>query len=230
MKVKISILCLLWYTIIYSQKNAGIVTYEIADVNVTFKEGNSQNDYVKKIIEAAKTQTFNLVFNGSLSSFTSLEVMNKESQDETLLKLAKIAYSTSDSYYLDLTKKELITKTEDNILLKSTSIASGWTILKDMKRIDQYDCYKAEYVKKIIARNGKEKEIIITAWFAPSLPFSFGPKEFHGLPGLILELNQNYTTYLAKKIVLSDKELKIDFPKGKTITQEEYDKRVLSGN
>lgn len=229
MKVKIIILCLLWNTISYSQKIAGIVTYEIADIDVQFKEGNAQNDYVKTIIEAAKSQTFNLVFNGSLSSFTSVEVMNKENEDENLLLLAKIAYTTSDSYYLDLNKKELITKTEDNILLKSSVIASEWKILKDTKKIDQYVCYKAEYVKKIMARNGKEKEIIITAWFAPSLPFSFGPKEFHGLPGLILELHQNYTTYLAKKIDLSDKELKIDFPNGKTITQEEYEKKALSG-
>jgi hypothetical protein len=38
------------------------------------------------------------------------------------------------------------------------------------------------------------------------------------------------TTFLATKIEFFDKEIKIDFPKGKTITQEEYERKVLSGN
>jgi GLPGLI family protein len=225
MKYKI-IICLFCCLIGFSQKTSGIVTYAIADVNVPFKEGNSQNEYIKSIIETAKNQVFELTFNASSSSFTSVEVLKNENYNENLHTFAKIAYTTSNSYYSNLSAKELITKTEDNILVKSSSMVTGWTILKDTKKIDQYVCYKAEFIKKIIARNGKEKDIIITAWFAPSLPFSFGPKEFNGLPGLILELNQNYTTYLAKKIVLSDKELKIDFPKGTLITEEEYDEKT----
>ena len=38
---------------------------------------------------------------------------------------------------------------------------------------------------------------------------------------MILELQDWDTTFLATKIELFDKEIKIDFPKGKTITQEE---------
>ena len=59
------------------------------------------------------------------------------------------------------------------------------------------------------------------------MPFSFGPLQFHGLPGLILELNKDYTTYSVQKIVLLDEQINIDFPKGKTISIEEYEKAIL---
>ena len=67
----------------------------------------------------------------------------------------------------------------------------------------------------------------IVAWFAPSLPYGYGPKSFYGLPGLILELTRIRTTFLATKIVIEDKkELKIKFPVGKTTTKEAFDKQL----
>lgn len=58
------------------------------------------------------------------------------------------------------------------------------------------------------------------------LPYGFGPIQFNGLPGLILELHYINTTYFATKILLSDKDIPINFPKGKTISKEEYDKKL----
>lgn len=225
--ITFSFLC---YTFSYAQKKSGTVVYNVADISVPFKEGNPQNDYIKSIIEVGKSQKFNLQFNSFSSSFTQIETLTNERDDENLIKFAKIAYTTSDNFFLDLSNKIVITKTEDNTLIKTSSISEGWTILKDEKKIGNYLCYKAEYKKIITTRDGKDKVIIITAWFAPSLPYSFGPKEFHGLPGLILELNDRYTTFLATKIELYDDEIKINIPKGKTITQEEFEQKVSSGN
>jgi GLPGLI family protein len=203
------------------------VEYEIAAVDVPFKEGNSQNDMVKSLIEMAKTQKYELKFNSNFSSFIQVESLDNGQYDENLLRSAKSVYATLDSYFIDGTKKELITKTDDNILVKSDAIASGWKISTETKMIDTYLCYKATYTSEFVARNNKIKTKTITAWFAPSLPFPYGPIEFHGLPGLILELNKDYTTYLAKKIVFVNQELKTDFPKGKTITKDEYEKAIL---
>jgi GLPGLI family protein len=78
-----------------------------------------------------------------------------------------------------------------------------------------------------MGRNGKNISIPITAWFAPSLPYSYGPKDYNGLPGLILELQERKTIYFASLITLSkDKELEIEFPKGKTVTKEDYEKKL----
>jgi GLPGLI family protein len=227
MKKILTIVCgFLVYSPSFAQYKSGIVAYCIAAVDVPFKEGNAQNDMVKSLIEMAKAQKYELKFNSSFSSFTQIETLDSEQYDENLLLSAKSVYATKYSYFIDSTNKELITKTDD-ILLKSDAIASGWKISTETKMIDTYLCYKAIYTYEFVTRDNKTKTKTITAWFAPSLPFPYGPIEFHGLPGLILELNKDYTTYLAKKIVLLDEEREIDFPKGKIIPKDDYEKKIL---
>ena len=43
----------------------------------------------------------------------------------------------------------------------------------------------------------------VTAWYTPQIPVSQGPGEFWGLPGLILEINDDKTTILCTKIVMN---------------------------
>lgn len=213
---------------LFAQHKSGIVEYGITSVDVPVKDGNVPNDMVQSLIEIAKTQKFELKFNSASSGFNPVKSLSNEKYDVNLINLANIAYTTSEIYFVDVARKSLITKNDDNTLVKSTALkSSDWEISKETKKIDNYLCYKATYNFKYVARNNQIKTKTITAWFAPSLPFSYGPIEFHGLPGLILELNKDYTTYSAQKIVLQDNDIKIDFPKGKTITKEEYDKAVL---
>jgi len=66
----------------------------------------------------------------------------------------------------------------------------------------------------------------ITAWYTPQIPVNQGPKEYWGLPGLILEVSFDKTMLLATKIILNPKDKKpLKTPdKGKVVTQAEYDK------
>lgn len=226
-KIFIIICGFLFYSSSFAQYKSGTVEYGITAVVVPLKEGNPGNDMVKSLIEIAKTQKFELKFNSNFSSFSQIRTLDNEQYDENLTNLAKIAYLTSDSYFIDVNKKELLTKNGDGLLVKSNSLESGWEISTETKTIDTYLCYKAIYSFEFISRNNKTRTKTITAWFAPSLPVSYGPIEFHGLPGLILELNKDYTTYSAQKIVLLNEELKIDFPEGKTIPKDEYDKKSM---
>lgn len=57
-----------------------------------------------------------------------------------------------------------------------------WEILKERKKIDSFLCIKA--IGNFGGRN-------YTAWFAPDLPFRYGPWKFSGLPGLILEISDS---------------------------------------
>ena len=68
------------------------------------------------------------------------------------------------------------------------------------------------------------KEVTVTVWYTPQIPVSQGPGEYHGLPGLILEVNSDRTTILCSKIVLNpDEKEEIKKPsKGKEVTQEKY--------
>ncbi|MCG1035146.1 GLPGLI family protein [Polaribacter sp. DS7-9] len=60
-------------------------------------------------------------------------------------------------------------------------------------------------------------------WFTPIIPVSFGPKQYFGLPGLILELEEAAVIFKAKEITLNPKDkIVFDTIKGIKITKEAY--------
>lgn len=69
------------------------------------------------------------------------------------------------------------------------------------------------------------EEQTITAWYTLDIPVNNGPSRYHGLPGLILEVNDGSETIICSKVVLNpDKEITISEPKkGKEVNQEKYD-------
>ncbi|MEH6535345.1 MAG: GLPGLI family protein [Psychroserpens sp.] len=70
------------------------------------------------------------------------------------------------------------------------------------------------------------KFVVVTAWYAPQIPVSAGPADYHGLPGLILEVQADKTIMLCTKIVMNPKEkAAIEKPeKGDVVTRDEYNK------
>ncbi len=68
------------------------------------------------------------------------------------------------------------------------------------------------------------KKVNVVAWFTPEIPVSSGPSWYQGLPGLILEVNDDKTTILCTKIVMNPKEKgKIKRPKkGKVISNQDF--------
>lgn len=96
-----------------------------------------------------------------------------------------------------------------------------WQLTQETKTIAGYICYKATSVIK-----SNNKNIQVVAWYTPQVPVSFGPKEYNGLPGLILEVENNFRYFRATKLVLNPKEkVIIKKPtKGKRVSQEEFKK------
>lgn len=66
----------------------------------------------------------------------------------------------------------------NNYLVEDAFGNIKWNITSDTKQLAGYNCVKA-----IGSYRGREWE----AWFAPDIPFPFGPWKLNGLPGLILE-------------------------------------------
>ena len=215
------------FYVLFGFSQNGQITYSVSinTENIPIKD-EIKNTY-NQLVETAKKQEFVLRFNKSLSNFNiKNQLYSKDAYDAKIFKISKSAFTARNEVFTNLPQKEVIEKTDDNILIKKKHQTLSWNITTETKKIDKYTCYKATLVEYFPKKDDTTGSRVITAWFAPVLPYSFGPKTYYGLPGLILELTEKSTTFYASKIELSDKEVIINFPSGKTITQKAYDNKL----
>jgi GLPGLI family protein len=109
-------------------------------------------------------------------------------------------------------------------IVEDTIANQKWRILNDLKEVAGHICMNAMMVDTL----RKQK---IVAWFAQDLQHSGGPESFHGLPGMILEvdINDGAMTLTADLIEMKKLANELDAPakvKGKKIKQVDYDKII----
>ena len=113
-------------------------------------------------------------------------------------------------------------------LISDTSEKVNWKLEKESKTIGDYVCFKATYEKKSETSDAEdsnsEEPEVVTAWYTPQIPVKNGPKEYDGLPGLILEVHDGRMKMVCTKIILNPVEpVQINKPsKGKEVSQKEY--------
>ena len=93
--------------------------------------------------------------------------------------------SQSVLHYKNTSTKQLISRVPaevEMVIVDDTLKPISWKVYADTKKIGQFTCQKA---------TGIVKGRTYTAWFTPSIAVSTGPWKFHGLPGLILEAEDN---------------------------------------
>ncbi|MCK0156013.1 GLPGLI family protein [Cellulophaga sp. F20128] len=120
-----------------------------------------------------------------------------------------------------------------------------WKMGAETKKIGNYTAYKATLTTAIDTtgagemarifsrnRNGQGStpreiptEKTVTAWYTLDIPVSLGPAEYWGLPGLILEIEQDRSILVCSKIVMNATDIvEVEAPsKGKSINQEDFD-------
>lgn len=208
---------------IFSQ--SGTVIYNV-QINVDLTEvPKDKVDFITQMVNGAKNQQFELVFNKLKSSFKLVNGLDKN-VNVNMENISRAAFTSSSDIYIDLDQKREVHKNSDGTLIENKYNVGNWKVSTESKKIAGYLCYKASLNTPFVNRKGETMTNETVCWFTPSLPFSYGPKNFNGLPGLILELTEKRTTYLATKIILEKKYIKIDLPKGKTISKEEYEKKL----
>ena len=208
----------------------GEATYRVAmsDLKKVDNVPTGMNQLADDIKSRTENKVYILEFNGNQSHFFEKKMMNSEAtQNKMMDGIASII--GGDTNYYNREKKISITENIQGILIKDDHPKKGWVISTETKVIDNYTCYKAEFTETYLTFSGVKTKIIV-AWFAPSLPYSYGPRGYNGLPGLILELVDS-----ERKVALHMTNLKIKkeptiikFPTGKTITSEEYIKTISS--
>lgn len=225
MKKVLLLIVLLFTTIFYSQINSGEVTYGLT---ISYDEKLSEDERFGAIFEkaqiGAKKISFTLFFNNDVSLFKVNEMITDKD-----IAFAKAFTGGNNIYFTEINTekkvKEINSSGYGKFIINYTK-KSDWVLLNETKYIDSYLCYKATTETTIVNSKGTFK-FPVTAWYCPSIPFNYGPYGYDGLPGLILELNERYTTYGALKINLSKENSTIEKPnKGKIVTQEEFNEII----
>lgn len=239
-KKSICYIFLLFYVINYAQESSSFVIYKKkANTNIVGTNSNHQKRTAAKLlienaIKNLDNLEYKLLYNNELSSFSeieSLEIDNGNNSISTIL--SKSFGDTEGVFYSNIKEQNLLIEKEldGRIFLVKTKFSDfKWDVTSDQKKIGNYNCYKAVRTYTRVTVSG-EKQMPVIAWFAPEIPYSFGPASYLGLPGLVLEVEVDNIVIYASKIFLNQKEKQvITIPKkGKIISEKEYNEFEKNG-
>jgi len=243
------ITAILFTCTLFSQNFQGKATYK-SKRKIDIKLDSTQVDTGMhgKMMEMLKKQfekTFVLTFDKDESVYKEDEKLGKP-QGPSNMEMVMINTGGSDILYKN-TKENRFTNQNDVFgkifLIKDSLEKLDWKLEGETKNIGEYTCYKATLKREVevfessISFNGdkdlddakktapKMKEITITAWYTPKIPVNNGPGNYHGLPGLILEVNDGTETVICSKIVMNSKNnITLKEPNnGKVVSQEKFE-------
>jgi len=242
----VTVLILAITTNVMAQDFQGIATYKSQrkfDIKLDSTQMNTEmQERMMAMMKKQFEKTHILTFNKEESIFKEDEQL--EAPQRQGMVMVMVETGGSDVMYKNTKEKRYTNQNESFsklFLIEDKLEEINWELGSETKNIGDYTCYKATFKREIEVRqsgisiNGDKdldedaepeiKEITVTAWYAPEIPVSAGPSEYHGLPGLILEVTDGTTTMLCSKVVLNpEKTVAIKEPtKGKKITQEKYD-------
>lgn len=214
-----------------SQNISGIATYKSfvkTSIQLDSVEVSSeQREWLEKLIRDQTQKEYELVFNNKESLFQEKERLASPGSDYenvTIMRTGGIG-----KLYVNRAENSFVNQTEilgKEFLVMDSLVNHEWKLEKETKNIGEYSCFKAtRTTHNLNKETGEMEEEIIVAWYTPQIPLPLGPKDYGGLPGLILELQHKNTTYLCSQIVLNPKNsLSILIPKtGTKVSQKQFE-------
>ena len=242
------LVCMLVMSSVFGQSFQGKAIYKThrkmdlkidrgANSGMSVKMTEQMTARMKKMFQ----KTFTLSFNKSESVYKENKKLAGPSRSQNgMMVMAIGSGGGSDVYYKNVKESRFINKTEimgKRFLIKDKLPTYDWKLTGETKNIGVYTCYKATYTReeertKMDVVDGevkakKEKvDVVTTAWYAPAIAVSNGPRNYGGLPGLILEINEGKLTIVCTEIIMNPTEkMEIKKPKkGKVVTQVVYEK------
>jgi len=236
-------------TSVSAQDFQGVATYKSQtkfDIKMDSSQVNSaMQEQMMEMMKKQFQKTYKLTFNKEASIYKEEESLARPQPSG--MQIMMVMSGGSDVLYKN-TKENRFTNQNESysklFLIKDELKKIDWKLGSETKSIGEYTCYKATMTRErpVMSMSfsinddddedeEEEKEpemetITITAWYTPQIPVSTGPENYHGLPGLILQVNDGNTTLICSKIVLNpkDKVEIVEPKKGKELSQEAYDK------
>ena len=252
MRIKKFIMALFITGSVFAQDFSGRATYKTHRKSSFELDSTTMatNPGIQEQLEAQMRKMFQKTFT---LDFSKSESMYKEQQE---LDAPKSPSSNGDAMIMivggdggsDLLYKSILEKRMANkkdlmgkvFLIKDNLVSYDWELTGETKNIGNYTCYKAVFEKeeesieiKMIDGEVKEekgmKKRTIVAWYTTDIPISNGPKNYGGLPGLILEVNDGNETIMCSELVLNpSKTIDIKEPtKGKIVTRKKFNEISL---
>ena len=201
----------------------------------------------QEALKKASEKNYLLTFNKSECIYEQEQQLEKPKSAAGGMTISVSFSSSEGKKYINA--KDKTSCIEDEIFGKEFLIVEpiekpNWELVDESKKIGDYTCFKAKLLIPVSEKQKKEyeeflkkeeiksslfkmeepKDKVITAWYTPEIPASFGPNNYWGLPGLILEINEPELIILCSKVVLNTKGASIKVPnKGQKVTQKEFD-------
>ena len=182
-----------------SHAQSGIVTYgtkQYASENL-----QTDNERVIKIADELEVMQFTLKYTKEKSYFHKEKNLPKHSP--YFAKMASVFAGANEDSFQFLATKEAYQNTaiaSKKYVVDYSYRMKGWKLTEEVKKIDNYNCYKA-ILLEYNDRSDTYSEII--AWYAPQIPVPYGPAGYGGLPGLILQLQYRSCVYTVGKITFN---------------------------
>jgi GLPGLI family protein len=227
----LSISLLFNLTILSAQVKSGEVLYiiEVNNSSIKFTDDFNYKAFRTKLFEISKTIKFKLEFNQNESFFSMIEKTTNDNNSLNFRSAVRILRGKSN-FYFNLKEKTLIEQKNylgEDFRFRKQIENLNWRLINERKQIGDYTCFKAVGVKYGKDRNHKTTETPIIAWYCPELPYTFGPFESVGLPGLVLQYELGNFIWKASTFNFHDTLLEIKRPKkGKLTTEEELNNLV----
>ncbi|MCY0971136.1 GLPGLI family protein [Chryseobacterium wangxinyae] len=161
---------------IYSQKNRFIYEYK-------FSLDSSKKEFLQKSIYLLDIDKDKSVF------YNEKEILN----DSILTDANEFSIVHSDKImktHTEYSVNQMTRLFKDNYLVNDDRVQK-WKILNDKNKILNYNVQKAE-----LNYMGRKW----TAWFTTEIPIQDGPYKFHGLPGLIMKIEDFEKTHVFELI------------------------------
>jgi GLPGLI family protein len=223
---------------------------EKVEVNKVAGENEISPEMEKAFQEAMKKASekkYLLTFNNGECLYEEQQSLEKPEIPASGMVIS-VSFSGGGKKYLNLKNKKSIVEEEifgKEFLIVEPLEKPDWKLLNETKKIGEYNCFKAELLIQVKEKQKEEykeflkkeetkpslfkmeepKDKVIIAWYTPEIPVSFGPNNYWGLPGLILEINEDEIIILCSKVTLSNKEKsKIKVPNtGAKVNQKKFD-------
>lgn len=132
---------------------------------------------------------------------------------------------TKGSFYRNINENFVFRKLNFSgkiLRIKLPTNQFDWKIINKFQTINGLNCQKAT----AIFDNGVGGTSIVKVWFTEDVPINIGPKNYIGLPGLIVKVKHlGRITYL--KSLKFKQNVKINFPvQGEKMTLDEYNNKL----